>query len=127
MKIDKKWVSEIIYKAPSVTRIKWIGVAGVCPYEILKSAWKCVLGKGKGKVNRVLQLATRLTGHMGSHRWYLPPGSGDIPAFTLAEAGTRLSNPRGMQGYRYQPVVDLVGWLHTKMVYPPEDSHPSKY
>jgi len=29
---------------------------------------------------------------------YLPPGRGDIPAFTPIEAGTRLSDPRGMQG-----------------------------
>jgi len=29
---------------------------------------------------------------------YLPPGSGDIPAFTPAEAGTQLSDPGGMQG-----------------------------
>ena len=29
---------------------------------------------------------------------YLPPGRGDIPALTPAEAGTRLSDPRGMQG-----------------------------
>jgi len=49
---------------------------------------------------------------------YLPPGRGDIPAFTPAEAGTRLCNPGGMQG--------LVGLLHTEMVYPPEDvTHPS--
>ena len=53
---------------------------------------------------------------------YLPPDRGDIPAFTSAEAGTRLSDPEGMQGW-----VDLVGWLHTEMVYPPEDGHPSKY
>ena len=46
---------------------------------------------------------------------YPPPDRGDIPAFTPAEAGTRLSDP------------DLVGWLHTEMVYPPEDGHPSKY
>jgi len=52
----------------------------------------------------------------------LPPGRGDIPALTPAEAGTRLSDPGGMQGW-----VDLVGWLHTEMVYPPEDSHPSRY
>jgi len=31
-----------------------------------------------------------LTCHMGSHR-----GRGDIPAFTPAEAGTRLSDPQG--------------------------------
>ena len=29
---------------------------------------------------------------------YLPPGRGDIPALTPAEAGTRLSDPGGMQG-----------------------------
>ena len=29
---------------------------------------------------------------------YLPPGRGDIPAFTPAEAGTRFSDPGGMQG-----------------------------
>ena len=29
---------------------------------------------------------------------YLPPDRGDIPAFTPAEAGTRLSAPGGMQG-----------------------------
>jgi len=40
---------------------------------------------------------------------YLPPDRGDIPAFTPAEAGTRLSNPRGRQ-------VDRVGLLHTEMV-----------
>jgi len=53
---------------------------------------------------------------------YLPPDRGDIPAFTPAEAGTRLSDPGGMQGW-----VDIVGLLHTKMVYSPEDDHPSKY
>ena len=29
---------------------------------------------------------------------YLPPGRGDIPALTQAEAGSRLSDPRGTQG-----------------------------
>jgi len=29
---------------------------------------------------------------------YPPPDRGDIPAFTPAEAGTRLSDPGGMQG-----------------------------
>ena len=28
---------------------------------------------------------------------YLPPGSGDFPAFRPAEAGTRFSDPGGMQ------------------------------
>jgi len=41
---------------------------------------------------------------MGTHmphgitQCYLPPGRGDIPALTPAEAGTRLSDPGGMQG-----------------------------
>ena len=48
---------------------------------------------------------------------YLPPGRGDIPAFTPAEAGTRFSDPGGTQGW-----VDLGGWL--EMVYP-HNSHPS--
>jgi len=50
---------------------------------------------------------------------YLPPGRGDIPALTPEENGTRLSDPRGMQG--------LVGLLHTEMVYPPEDGHLPRY
>ena len=40
----------------------------------------------------------------GITQCYLPPGRGDIPAFTPAEADTRLSDPGGMQGW-----VDLVG------------------
>ena len=50
----------------------------------------------------------------GITQCYLLPGRGDIPAFTSAEAGTRFSDPGGMQGW-----VDLGGWL--EMVYP----HPS--
>ena len=52
---------------------------------------------------------------------YLPPDRGDILAFTPvpAEAGTRLSDPEGLQGW-----VDLAGLLHTETVYPPEDGHP---
>jgi len=30
--------------------------------------------------------------------YYVPPGSGDFPAFTPAEAGTRFSDSRGMEG-----------------------------
>ena len=44
---------------------------------------------------------------------------------SLAEpdlTGPQLSDPGRMQGY-----VDLVGWLLTEMLYPPEDGHPSKY
>ena len=35
----------------------------------------------------------------GITQCYLPPGSGDIPAFNPAEAGTRFSDPGGMQGW----------------------------
>ena len=35
----------------------------------------------------------------GITQCYLPPGGGDIPALTPAEAGTRLSDPGGMQGW----------------------------
>jgi len=58
----------------------------------------------------------------GIAQCYLPPDRGDIPALPPAEAGTRLSDPGGMQG-----CVDQVGFLHTEMVYPPEDGHPSQY
>ena len=34
----------------------------------------------------------------GITQCYLPPGRGDIPAFTPAEAGNRFSDPGGMQG-----------------------------
>jgi len=40
----------------------------------------------------------------GITRCYLPPGSGDFPAFTPAEAGTQFSDPGEMQGW-----VDLGG------------------
>jgi len=56
---------------------------------------------------------------------HLPPGKGDISAFISAsywKAGTRLSDPGKKQGW-----VDLVRWLHTKVVYPPKDGHPSQY
>jgi len=42
---------------------------------------------------------------MGNHlpygitQCYLPPGRGDFPAFTPAEAGTRFSDSKGMQGW----------------------------
>ena len=52
----------------------------------------------------------------GITQCYLPPGRGDIPALTPAEAGTRLSDPGGMQGW-----VDLVGLLHTR---PKTVTHP---
>ena len=48
----------------------------------------------------------------GITQYYLPPGRGDIPAFTPAEAGTRLSDPGGMQGW--VDLVDLGVWTPPK-------------
>jgi len=56
------------------------------------------------------------TNHASSHS--LLPDRGDTPTFSPAEDGTRLSDPRGMQGWD-----DLVGLLYTEIVYPPEDGH----
>jgi len=57
----------------------------------------------KVKVKWSIAVRRRLTA-TGTHvpygitQYYLLPGRGDIPAFTPAEAGTRLSDPGGMQG-----------------------------
>ena len=88
------------------------------------------LGLCKSKVKYTAIAVRSLTWHIatGTHmpykiiQCYLPPDRGDVPAFTPAEAGTRLSDPGGMQGW-----VELVGWLHTEMVYPPENGHPPRY
>jgi len=54
---------------------------------------------------------------------YLPPDRGDRPAFTpTGQVGTRFINPVRMKGW-----VGVVGWLHTEMVYPSTDGHPSWY
>ena len=73
--------------------------------------------KVKGKqVYSSLQVKPAITA-TGNHipygitQCYLPPGRGDIPAFTQAEAGTRFSDPAGMQGW-----VDLGGWLESNPV-----------
>jgi len=44
----------------------------------------------------------------GITQCYLPPGRGDIPALTPAEAGARLSDPGGMQGWVDLMVVVVV-------------------
>ena len=57
----------------------------------------------------------------GITQCYLPPGRGDIPAFTPAEAGTRFSDPGWMQRW-----VNLVG-CYTPSWYtrPKTVTHPS--
>ena len=51
----------------------------------------------------------------GITQCYLPPGRGDIPAFTPVEAGTRFSDPGGMQA--------KLTWV----VVTSQDSLPAKY
>ena len=57
-----------------------------------------VQGKDISVCNR--NYHTAMGNHMphGIRRCYLPPGSGDFPAFTPAEAGTRFSDSEKMQG-----------------------------
>jgi len=58
-------------------------------------------GKGKGKCIAVCINTNPATGNhlsYGITQCYLPLGRGDFPAFTPAEAGTRFSDPEGMQG-----------------------------
>jgi len=56
----------------------------------------------------------------GITQCYLPPDRGDRPAFTPTwQVGTRFIDPVRMKSW--------VGRLHTKMVYPFTDGHPSEY
>jgi len=61
-------------------------------------------GKGKGKetyssfASRPAITATGTHIQYGITQCYLPPGRGDIPAFTPAETCTQFSDPRGIQG-----------------------------
>ena len=53
---------------------------------------------------------------------YLPPGTGDFPAFTPAEAaGTRFNDPEGMQGW-----VDQGGGYNSRDSLPAKDGHLSQ-
>jgi len=47
-------------------------------------------------VPKVATPLRELTCHTTLSQCYLPPGRGDIPSLTPAEAGTRLSDPGGM-------------------------------
>jgi len=60
---------------------------------------------------------------MGSHSVTFHPTQVNTPTLTPArQAGTQFTYPRGMEGW-----VDPGDRLHTEMVYPPVDGHPSKY
>ena len=60
----------------------------------------------------------------GITQCYLPPDTSEHnPALTTArQAGTQFTYPGGMEGW-----VELGDLLHTEMVYPATDGHPSKY
>jgi len=61
------------------------------------------------------------TWHYGITQCYLPPGSGDFPAFTPVEAGTRFSDSTiGMQGW-----ADL-GGAYSQDSLPAKDGHLSQ-
>ena len=57
----------------------------------------------------------------GITQCYQPPGSGDFPAFTPAEAGTRLSDPGGVQGW-----VGLGGGYNSEESLTAKDGHLSQ-
>ena len=71
-------------------------------FNLLFNIYRNVQVTSKKKVYSSSQGCHTATGtHMphGITQCYLPPGRGDIPAFTSAEAGTQLSDPGGMQGW----------------------------
>ena len=75
-------------------------VGHVCCIQLIVSWMKDSLSVTRNYTDiavRSLTTLRELTCHMVSHG-YLPPDRGDIPAFIPAEAGTRLSDPGGMQG-----------------------------
>ena len=47
----------------------------------------------------------------GITQYYLPPGRGDIPAFTPAEAGTRLTGGEGRQMQVRRVKITLVSFV----------------
>jgi len=64
----------------------------------------CLLSVVKVKLKRCIAVSGNHLTATGNHiqygtTWcYLPPGSGDFPAFTAAEGGTRFNDPGRMQG-----------------------------
>jgi len=124
-------ISWVTYNQPPLGQPAYfVGAKFYCPYA-LADGNQCIRIKSKLKVRYTDIAVCSLTCHTitGTHvpyritQCYLPPDRGDIPAFTPAKAGTRISDPEGMQGW-----VDLDGLLHTEMVYhtrPKTVTHPS--
>ena len=101
-------------------------------FTAFSSAWLPSQGilKLKVKVKRyssswqVISELRGITCHMGSHSVTCHPTQVNSPHLTPAkQAGTWFTYPGEMEGW-VDPVGDL---LHTEMVYPPADGHPSKY
>jgi len=83
----------------------WRTVNGVIPHLLLLLLSLPLLlvriSKGKSKGIAVCETAPHRYGKSLTNvitQCYLLPGRGDAPAFTPAEAGTRFSDPEGMQG-----------------------------
>ena len=102
----------------------YCGRLGVVSFAVAWSRfWHIKEGKGaySSSWNSPQNYGTPLVN--GIAQCYLPPDRGDRPAFTpTGQVGTRFIDPIRMKGW-----VGLVGWLHTEMVYPPTDGHPSWY
>jgi len=59
----------------------------------------------------------------GITQCYLPPDTSEhTPPYPSQRPVLNLSTPDGKKGW-----VDLGDLLHTEMIYPPTDGHPSKY
>ena len=122
------WSSDILYHLPPFTTINGILFVHFTCLTVLsdnlspspqrtKVSNKCIA------VRKVATPLRELTCHVGSHSVTCHPAEVTFPPLLQpTDAGTRLSDPGGMQGW-----VDLVGLLHTEMVYPPKDGHPSRY
>ena len=87
----------------------------------------CYIIKVKVKERIVLrEIHLRTTARhlsMGSHSVICHPTEVTAPPSSQPpQVGTRFINSVRMKGW-----VGLVGWLHTEMVYPSTDGHPSRY
>ena len=106
-------VQILVYSLTSVIPGGTLVFTGRPLYDVLVSILK--------KVKAVLSYYLRTMGCCLPYeitQYYLPPDPSEQPV----KAGTLFTYPGGMEGW-----VDLGGWLHTEMVYPPKDGHPSKY
>ena len=75
-----------------------------CPATVWGTHCDCEITTERAMGQRLAVRSLTCLSATGTHmpyriiQYYLPPDKGDIPAFTPAEAGTRLSDPGGMQG-----------------------------